>query len=200
LTGHPEQRVSGLRIIAGAFRGRRLRVPPGARVRPTADRVREALFNILGDAALGTRVLDLYAGTGALGLEALSRGAREVTFVESDAGVLRVLRANVEQLDAEHRCRIVPGDVPSLLGRGALGGPFDLVLADPPYGGPGTRAVLDGVARGATLAPGGRLVLERDSRDTPRAGTAQGLDLVRTARYGDTSLDFYLLRGPADGP
>lgn len=126
-----------MRVIGGRFRGRRLHSAKAPGLRPTADRVREALFNILGDTIVDARVLDLYSGTGALGLEALSRGAARATFIERDPGALRSLRRNVAELEVQDRvevthgeaidyCRHIPQDVTS----------FDVVFCDPPYRDP----------------------------------------------------------------
>ena len=185
-----------LRIVAGALRGRKLRVPSGLDVRPTSDRVREALFDILGGFPEGKRVLDAYAGTGAPGFEALSRGAAAVTFLESARSVVGVLRANAAALGVEARCRIVAADVVATVLSGAPGGPFDLVLADPPYALADPSPLLRALARDA-LAPAARVVLERD-RAVEAADGPAGLRLARTARYGRTCLDFY--EWSASGP
>lgn len=131
-----------MRIIAGEFRGRRLRPPPGRRVRPTTDRVREAWFSIVGDAVVGAKVLDLFAGSGALGLEALSRGAAHVTFVELAVPSLAALRANVAELGVEAVVAIRRADALRFvagLGRVA----YDLAFADPPYGTGQAEALCD---------------------------------------------------------
>jgi len=184
-----------LRIIAGELRGRRIRVPPGELVRPTPDRVREALFDILGQRLDGFRVLDLYAGTGALGLEALSRGAAHATFVEIDARVRSILAQNAEALGVAGRCRILAGGALPLLERGAVGGPFDLVLADPPYhDAPGGR-LLSALAVAGVLVSDSQVVLQRDRRTTRAEAPGKGVAWHRTARYGRTSLDFYRFSG-----
>jgi len=121
-----------MRIIAGEFRGRRLRPLRGGQVRPTASKVREAWFNILGDRVPGARVLDLCAGSGALGLEALSRGATEVVFVERDRRALGVLQENIETLGVADRTRVIRDEAFSALERLA-GERFDIAVADPPY-------------------------------------------------------------------
>ncbi|MYH72776.1 MAG: 16S rRNA (guanine(966)-N(2))-methyltransferase RsmD [Acidimicrobiia bacterium] len=123
-----------LRIIAGEARGRRLMAPEGMDVRPSTSRVREAVFNSLHSQGLlnGAHVLDLYAGTGALGLEALSRGAASATFVESAPSALTTLRANIDAVGFNDRCRVVPGDVMEELPR--LSGAYGVALCDPPYG------------------------------------------------------------------
>ncbi len=122
-----------MRIIAGEWKGRRLKALKGRDIRPTSDRVREAWMSALGPDLPGARIVDLFAGSGALGLEALSRGALEVFFVERARGALRVLRRNVDLVGAGDRCRILSRDVYRFLDR-AEAGDFDIALADPPYG------------------------------------------------------------------
>ncbi len=178
------------RVIAGSARGRQLRVPP-AGVRPTGDRAREGLFNSLGSLTdlTGARVLDLYAGSGAVGLEALSRGAVEAVFVESGPRVLPVLKANLAALGLPGG-RVLAGSVPTVVDRPAPAA-FDVVFADPPYA-VGTDVVLRVLAaltgRG-WLAPGAVVVVERSSRDavwewpTPLTG-------LRDRRYGEALLRY----------
>ncbi len=180
-----------LRIIAGLLRRRRIQAPPGRGLRPTADRVREALFDILGPGLEGVRVLDAFAGSGALGLEALSRGARSVTFVERDRGTLAVLRRNVADLGVAGSCRIVPGSVERVLEGCLAEGPFDLVLADPPYDEPVIEPFLRILSDRGVLAERARVVVERDHRVAPSTPGTGSLLLVRTSRYGRTCLDFY---------
>lgn len=159
-----------MRIIAGRFRGRTLRAPPGGSTRPTADRVREALFSMLASRIgpfEGLRVADLFAGSGALGLEALSRGAAHATFVESDPAAAAAIRANSTALGLGEAVRILGGSALSL----PPSQPFDLVFADPPYApGSGTAAV-ESVASAGWLAPGGWLCVEtaRGERVDPLA-------------------------------
>ena len=181
-----------LRIISGGLRGRRIRVPPGERVRPTTDRVREALFSILGDRLPGARVLDLFSGSGALGLEALSRGASRVAFVESDRGVARVLRANVESLGVSQRCDIVVADVFRTLEQASLrDGPYDIIFADPPYRSGSAERILHGVATTGLLPRAGILVLEASTAERDVEIPRSGLILRRAERYGDTRLEFF---------
>jgi 16S rRNA (guanine966-N2)-methyltransferase len=178
------------RVIAGVAGGRRLKVPP-AGVRPTGDRAREGLFNSLGTLldVDGARVLDLYAGSGALGLEALSRGAAEVLFVESAARVLPVLKANLAAVGLPGG-RVVAGSVPVVVA-GPAPGRFDLVLADPPYATPveEVQGVLSLLVAGEWLAPDAVLVVERSSRErswewpTPLTG-------LRERRYGEALLRY----------
>jgi 16S rRNA (guanine966-N2)-methyltransferase len=187
--------VGFLRIIAGDLRGRRVAVVEGMSLRPTADRVREALFSIVGPEVRGARVLDAYAGTGALGFEALSRGAAEVTFVEAEGRAVEALLGNGRRLGLAGRFSVRRGAVLELLERRSLRGPFDLVLADPPYA---SREAQPFLAQAAGLVrPGGSIVLERASRSVPV--TTPGLEHVRRARYGDSSLDFYRRVAPAPG-
>ena len=162
---------------------------PGRRVRPTADRVRESLFSILGERLPGADLLDAYSGSGALGFEALSRGARGVVFIESDRAVLAVLRQTAAALGLEGRCRVLGGRVLELLGRGAAPGPYDLILADPPYAGAEACPFLASAA--GLLRPSGLLVLERPTRASPVAPPAGRLGLVRQARYGSSTLQFF---------
>jgi 16S rRNA (guanine966-N2)-methyltransferase len=174
-----------LRVIAGSLGGRRLVAPRGLETRPTIDRVREALFSALGDVT-GARVLDLFAGTGALGIESLSRGAAHATFVESSRPALDALRKNVGDLGLTRQTAIVAKDV----ARAAptLAGPFDLVFIDPPYAALPTIAPLVAACAKA-IGEDATLVLEHASRDA-----APGLDgfAPRPTRvYGDTSLTIY---------
>ncbi len=151
--------MSSVRIIAGRWRGRRLPVVDAAGLRPTTDRVRETLFNWLQADLVGARCLDLYAGTGALGFEALSRGAASVTLVERNPRVLRQLRASAELLGAGETAHIVRADALAWLRRGHAG-PFDLAFIDPPYADAQLEAVLGELDRRALLANGGRVYIE----------------------------------------
>ena len=179
-----------MRIIAGDFRGHPLVAPRGRATRPTSDRVREALFSILGDVA-ELDVLDLFAGSGALGLEALPRGARHATFVETAHAAVQAIRANVESLDVRARTRLVAGDVRrALKDVKASGGGIGLVFLDPPYASADTAAVLADLDAAGVLLDGAWIVLEHASRTEPPPGTpARTLRFTRT--YGDTALTFY---------
>jgi 16S rRNA (guanine966-N2)-methyltransferase len=177
-------------LIAGVAGGRRLKVPRTG-VRPTGDRAREALFNSLGTLVTlpGAAVLDLYAGSGALGLEALSRGAASVVFVESGGGVLPVLKENLTAVGLPGG-RVVAGSVPTVVG-GRPPAAFDLVLADPPYATPVKEVygVLRALVDGDWLAPDAVVVVERSSRErtwewpTPLVG-------LRERRYGEALLRY----------
>jgi 16S rRNA (guanine966-N2)-methyltransferase len=180
-----------LRIIAGDLKGRRLRVPATPGLRPAGDRVREALFSILGGRFEGGLVLDAFAGSGALGFEALSRGMDEAVFVEADRAAADTVRANASALGVEARCRVHQGEVVQLLERGRLPGPFALVLADPPWSQDVLPRFLAALARGATLAPGATVVVERDARALA-SPVPPTLTCVRTAVYGRTALDLFV--------
>ncbi|HKH18425.1 MAG TPA: 16S rRNA (guanine(966)-N(2))-methyltransferase RsmD [Solirubrobacteraceae bacterium] len=170
-----------MRVIAGRYGGRRLKAPPGAAVRPTSDRVREALFSILGARVQEAGVLDLFAGSGALGLEALSRGARHATFVESAPAALAALRANLAALGAD--ADVVRADALRWLRAASRGArQYDLVFLDPPYRRAADLGATLSDLLPAVLAPGALVVAESDRRAP--------LELTITAtderRYGDT--------------
>ena len=187
-----------MRVIAGEFGGRRLQAPRGSNTRPTSDRVREALFMSLGDLT-DVRVVDLFAGSGALGIEALSRGAVHVDFVDSDRSARMTLEENLVSLGAQGRARVWPLGLPHGLKRLAeVLGQADLVLADPPYGGVQAREVLRALGEPGVLKPGTRVVLERHQKDeVPEAAGA--LSRVRERRYGETVVEVYEARA-ARGP
>lgn len=182
-----------MRVIAGALGGRHLVAPRGQATRPTSDRVREALFSALGDVQ-GSIVLDLFAGTGALGIEALSRGAARATFVESSRAALVALRANLSALGLVARSDVLGVAAERAireLGRSAAhDAPFDLVLVDPPYAQVATVPPLV-AALGAcgALASDARIVIEHASRDPPPS--LEGVPLVSTRTYGDTAVSTY---------
>jgi 16S rRNA (guanine966-N2)-methyltransferase len=183
-----------MRITGGTLRSRAIRAPRGQATRPTSDRVREALFGILESAGLvrGARVLDLYAGTGALALEALSRGAERAVLVESSREALAAARDNVASLDLGDRARVLAADVRDAVRRLEGEAPFDVVFADPPWAlvdaGDAVR-VLAQLSRSPLLAGDGLVVLEHSSRGAPPA--IEGLATQQTRRYGDASLTFY---------
>ena len=170
-----------MRVVAGRHRGRRLTAPPGKGTRPTADRVREALFSILGPVD-DLRVLDLFAGSGALGIEALSRGARHVTFVECDRRAAATISANLDQLGEE--AELVVGDALAWLKEAPAGTAFDLVLLDPPYDSAGRLAGPLSERLPDVLAPDALIVSESDKR-TP---LTLDLPLTDERTYGDTRI------------
>lgn len=158
-----------MRIIAGEWRGRPLQAPAGQGTRPTADRTRETLFSMLASrlgSFEGLRVADLYAGSGAFGLEALSRGAAHATFVENDPRALAAIRANLLALQADGRAEVNPVSATKL----APTQPFDLIFADPPYGARSGTLVVEAVRSANWLAPGGWLAIETEAREPVDAG------------------------------
>jgi len=173
-----------MRITSGLLRNRRFQVPE-REVRPTMEAVREAVFSALGGSCEGWRVLDLFAGSGALGLEAWSRGAESVTFVEQSPQVFAVLRKNIAELETEGlgETRCIKAD--ALRWSERAGERFDLILADPPYDLPDAMALtLDRIARHSVLTPGGILVYELRSKSAPAVSDAW--QVVRDKHYGKT--------------
>jgi 16S rRNA (guanine(966)-N(2))-methyltransferase RsmD len=170
--------------VGGEARGRTLRAVPGSKTRPTADRVRQSLFDALGQRMDGLSVLDLYAGTGALGLEALSRGAARATLVESDARACGVIFHNLAALRYEDRCRVLREELPAALAR-LRGDKYDLVFSDPPYALRAAASTLEALRESDLLAPAARVVLEMDRRE-PAPSAAAPLRLSDERRYGDT--------------
>ena len=170
-----------MRVIAGTYGGRTLKAPPGANTRPTPDRVREALFSILGSRTEGARVLDLFAGSGALGLEALSRGAESATFVDDDRAAIAAIKSNLTALAADAEVRQADA-LRFLSAASARGAQYDLVFLDPPYRLAERLARPLSEALPAVLAPGAVAVAECDRR----APLALDLPLHDERRYGDT--------------
>ena len=170
-----------MRIVAGEWGGRRIAAPPGRATRPTTDRVREAWMSVVAPYLPGARVLDLFAGSGALGLEALSRGAEHAVFVEQAPAALAVLRANLKALDAEDRAEVVRADAVKYAA-GLDAGSFDVAFADPPYGQGFAQALAEAFAR----TPFAGLLCIEHARDD----AVPELPGARTRRYGDTSLTF----------
>jgi 16S rRNA (guanine966-N2)-methyltransferase len=172
-----------VRVIAGQLKGRRLKAPTWEGLRPTSDKLRETVFNILAPRVAGARVLDGYAGTGALGIEALSRGAAHVTFVDRDRRAARLIAGNLAACGVTAGYTIECGDLGQVLSRQA-GAPFDLILLDPPYDIANLSAALEAAAR--YLAPGGLVVLERATRREPEVPAS--LTRVRDVASGDSTL------------
>ena len=175
-----------MRIIAGAARGRRLAAVGGREVRPTGDRVREALFSILGERVVGCRFLDLFAGTGAVGLEALSRGAVFAHFVEESRKARELIQRNIELLRFETQAKVSSGSLPSALGRLLRNeSGYDLVFADPPYRSGGAQGLLDHAELPEVCNAGALVIIETD-----RDGVAPvaGWHSTSVRDYGDTRL------------
>ncbi|TAK14669.1 MAG: 16S rRNA (guanine(966)-N(2))-methyltransferase RsmD [Acidobacteria bacterium] len=181
-----------VRIVAGTLRGRTIDGPKWDGLRPTSDSLRETLFNVLGPSIAGARVLDAFAGTGAVGIEAVSRGAAHATFVERDPRAITLIEHNITKLGVKNACAIIRGDFmrapASLAGALAKAERFDLAFLDPPYELPDLD---DAIRRaGALLAPGGRVVAEHSRRREP-APRIDGLSKYRTLTAGDSALSFY---------
>ena len=176
-----------MRIIAGRYKGRRLKTPVWEGLRPTSDRLRETLFNILSAEVDGAFVLDGYAGTGALGIEALSRGAVRVVFVEHDRRAAELIAENLQHCGIAEGCAIMRADIGRLSQPGGAR-PFDLILLDPPYDGVDLAGAVGQAAR--WLSAAGVLVLEHARRrvSPPSAG---GLARMRVVHAGDSALSFY---------
>lgn len=175
-----------VRIIAGACKGRRLKAPHWDGLRPTSDKLRETLFNVIAARVPGAAVLDVFAGTGAVGLESLSRGAATAVFIEHDRRAAALIAENSRLCGLENRCIIIRDTAERAL-QGAIDhGPFDVIVLDPPYDFAPLGSILD--AAGRHLAPGGLLILEHASR---RAVPAAGARPVRTIRSGDSALTLF---------
>jgi 16S rRNA (guanine966-N2)-methyltransferase len=176
-----------VRVVGGQLGGRRLKAVPGRETRPTSDRVREALFGVLGERVVGARVLDLFAGTGALAIEALSRGASSAVLVEPAAPAVAIIRANLDALDLNDRVKVRRTRAEVYL-RTQRDGPFDLALLDPPYAAPvGLVAGLLGRLARTALAPGALVVVEA-AAPVEAPPWPPGLVPEPPRRYGDTAL------------
>lgn len=183
-----------MRIIAGRFRGRALRAPKGLDTRPTMDRAREAIFQILGDLS-EERVLDLYAGTGAMGLEALSRGAAHATFVESDRKAMDAIRKNVEAFGIASQCTFLEMPLARSKKRLEALGPFDLVLSDPPWAISQDSAVEVAALVKGLLSPNARVLLGHPAQ-SPVEVPASDLTLTDRRKWGGTGMSFYVRSAP----
>lgn len=185
-----------MRVISGSARGMRLVAPEGANVRPTLDRVRESLFNILAPRIEGAQVLDLFAGTGALAIEALSRGAASAVLIEWDPAAMRVIEKNLAhtRLAGLAQCRRLnlPGELQRLHGR------FDIVFADPPYTFAETETLFRHLQEGGLLAPDALVIFEYHSKMPPPDAVGD-LHITRVKAYGQTGLAFYSLQATPTG-
>ena len=185
--------MTDVRIVGGNLGGRVLCTPAGAATRPTSEKVREAVFNILGNLlgeVTGDHVLDLFAGSGALGIEALSRGAAHATFMDAARPALIAIRKNLHELGLDDRATVVPGDAVASAGRHAPPAPWRLVFVDPPYRSDlAARAVL--ALPPDRLSPDAVVVIEHDRRNPPPETLGS---LLRTdqRRYGDTLISFFV--------
>lgn len=185
-----------MRIIGGRFRGRRLAGFPGNRVRPTSDRVREAVFNVLASAGAveGARVLDLFAGTGAMAIEALSRGAAGAVLVDNDPASVKIIMKNLGACGIEDEVRVMTSDVVrAVRNLGRKGEAFDLVFIDPPYEEGLETAAIEALEAERLVSPGGVVVVETSVRSAEgvREAEIDGLGLADERKYGDTAVLFY---------
>ena len=198
-----------MRVVAGIAKGMRLKVPRGHKMRPTSDMVREAIFDILADRPVGARVLDLFAGTGALGIEALSRGAEHAVLIERSARCMPIIKENLAHTRLADRAWLIRGDAyPEVRKLDAAGEQFDLVFADPPYEGHGreragpapAQKALQSLAEAGILAENAVVVIEHASGLVLPAEAGR-LRLTTTRRYGSTSISIYRLAGAREaGP
>jgi 16S rRNA (guanine966-N2)-methyltransferase len=184
-----------MRVIAGRYKGRHLKAPTWEGLRPTSDKLRETLFNILAPRIEGARVLDGYAGTGAVGIEALSRGAAHVIFVERNPRAAALIASNLKECGIEGGYTIECAEVVAALDAHAAADAFDLILLDPPYDIENVGFTLDAAAR--HLAGGGLIVLERTTRRQPPESDA--LRRIRDVKSGDSTLSFYTSRDSGIG-
>ena len=191
-----------MRIIAGTYRSRILKSLRGRALRPTSDQLRETLFNVLGDGVAGSRFLDLFAGTGAMGIEALSRGAREAVFVENHAPAATLIRRNLASLGISDGATVLAMDAVrglALLGSGekARSSPFDYIFLDPPYAAASDyRRVLESLGWGDLVAPGGVVIAEH-GRKFALPEEVGALECYRVLQQADAGLSFYRLAAAA---
>jgi 16S rRNA (guanine966-N2)-methyltransferase len=177
-----------MRIIAGDCKGRQLKAPTWEGVRPTSDKLRETLFNIVAPRVAGAAVLDVFAGTGAIGLEALSRGAATAVFIEHDRRAAALIHENADRCGVANRCVIIRDTADRALGGALPAEPFDLIVLDPPYGFEPLAETLRAARR--HLAADGLLILEHAGRLTPPH--VEGARAMRTVRSGDSALTLFL--------
>lgn len=181
----------GLRVISGEAKGRRLKTPGGDDIRPTSDRTKETLFQIIGHEVLDARVLDLFAGTGNLGIEALSRGARQVLFVDAAKGAVAIIRENLSLVNFDHRAEVWQEDIFSALTRlKRIGKRFDLVFSDPPYSRQLAERPLHLLAHGGLVDENGLVIVEHHRRDQLPHHVAT-LRMSDERRFGDTVVTFF---------
>ena len=190
---------SSIRIIAGQYKGRKIPTFPGRAVRPTSQRAREALFSILGDQIQKATMLDLFAGTGAVGLEALSRGAAKVLFVEQNPQAGASIQHLLSRFNVSSTSRVFTGDVSLAIQNSILLGwrPFDVIFMDPPYRLPTILELLRQMEKANLVAPTGRIVYEHFHKMTPPLAIGEWT-LRRTARYGNTAFTYYQPLSPTD--
>lgn len=177
-----------MRVIAGEYKGRRLETPPDHSVRPTTDKVKEALFSILMENIWGSRVLDLFSGTGNLGIEALSRGAGSCVFADSARDSIRLIKSNIAHCGAQEKAKVIPGDFKKTLM--SLDEPFDIILLDPPYGKGFLAPAFELIRQQGLLAENGVIVAEhRKEEELPEE--LHGFHKVKERKYGIIKLSIY---------
>lgn len=181
-----------IRIVAGQFKGRTIPTLPGRTTRPTSQRAREALFSILGGQIQDATVVDLFAGTGAVGLEALSRGATKALFVEQNPLAGASIQQMLTQLKIRSSNRVLIEDVALAIQNPILVGwrPFDMIFLDPPYRLPNVQQILHQLEEADVIASTGRIIYEHFHKTAPPIPLGKW-SLLRTARYGDTAFTFY---------
>lgn len=188
-----------MRVITGKAKGRRLKAPKGMNTRPTSDRIKEALFNIIGDSLIDRKILDLYAGTGAIGIEALSRGSDSAVFVEKSPHVVKIIRANLELTGLAEKAEIICQDVNYAVGvLASQGRTFDIIFLDPPYLRSLLQKSIEALVQQDIISPGGLLIAESSNLDT-LSEQYGSLRAFRKERYGDTILSFYQEIGQLNG-
>ena len=190
-----------MRVITGSARGRRLDTLPGTETRPTAEKVKEALFSAIQFEIEGRQVLDLFAGSGQLGLEAISRGATRATFVDASKEAAAIIGKNIEKTHFADACRVVSSDVAAFLRSDA--GQYDLVFVDPPYAAGLTKGTLALLVSGGKLAPGAIVVAETgEERDVfgDDAALASHFTVTKRVRYGKAAVAFLTFPGGGDTP
>lgn len=185
------ERFSPMRIISGRAKGRKLHLPKGKAIRPTADRVKESVFDILGDQWGGIRVLDLFSGTGSLGLEAMSRGAQEVVFVEKSRPALNALKRNISLCGFDAQAVVLAMSVPhGLTLMGQRGKSFQIIFADPPYGRGWVEKTIREILAHRVLSEDGMVVMEHAPYEIPMRDHGK-LVTLRQETYGETTISFF---------
>lgn len=183
-----------MRVIAGEFRGRRLDPIEGTDIRPTSDKVKESFFNILGDAVIDSVFLDLFGGTGGVGIEALSRGAKHVVFVDTNIKSIKVLKGNLDHLNIKDNVEVFNTDYKTAISKlYKYNKQFDIIFIDPPYSVGMAQNALEEIDKNSILSQSGLIIVEHDSKDdmSQRVGK---LYLYRIKQYGNTSLSFYEIK------
>lgn len=180
-----------MRIIAGCARGRALKTRKGMETRPTADRVKESLFNILANRIEGSRFLDIFAGNGGIGIEALSRGAEKCVFIEKNNHCVTIIKDNLALTGLNRKGAVIAGDAAAAVSRLKKDGEvFDIIFLDPPYHSPDLPVVAAKIAESGILDPQGLLVVEHHRHDISWRGNPQW-DMAREKQYGDTTISFF---------